>query len=375
MKKMNNRWQSVLLSLALFGLAACTGDFEDINRNPNQVTDDQMDALNYKTGTKFKALQSLVIPVQEHMYQFNESLSGGPFGGYIGATVDTWQTKFETYNPSADWRKWPFANVITETYTPYKGIINGTEDEVAIAFARLLRVAIMHRVTDSYGPIPYTKLESNESIYVEYDSQEAVYTKMFEELDEAIEILGRNTTLPAEAWSRYDGVYYGNIAQWLKYANSLKLRMAMRLSYVKPGIAQAKAAELTAQAPALNAEWDKTEARRPELAELDAKLQRFAEWEPRYQELSTAAASAKTARAQAEQAAAALEKDQKTLSSTDTALAQLEPQITACGEPNAELESCRKTIAGPKPAAGLPSPVGRYPPPAHRASQLAAHCR
>lgn len=108
--------------------------------------------------------------------------------------------------------------------------------------------------------------------------------------------------------------------------------------------AQAKAAELTTQAPALNAEWDKTEARRPELAELDAKLQRFAEWEPRYQELSTAAASAKTARAQAEQAAAALEKDQKTLSSTDTALAQLEPQITACGEPNAELESCRKTI-------------------------------
>lgn len=108
--------------------------------------------------------------------------------------------------------------------------------------------------------------------------------------------------------------------------------------------AQAKAAELTAQAPALNAEWEKTEARRPELAELDAKLQRFAEWEPRYQELSTAAASAKTARAQAEQAATALEKDQKTLSSTDTALAQLEPQITACGEPNAELESCRKTI-------------------------------
>ena len=246
MKKMNNRWQSVLLSLALFGLAACTGDFEDINRNPNQVTDDQMDALNYKTGTKFKALQSLVIPVQEHMYQFNESLSGGPFGGYIGATVDTWQTKFETYNPSADWRKWPFANVITETYTPYKGIVNGTEDEVAIAFARLLRVAIMHRVTDSYGPIPYSKLESNESVYVEYDSQEAVYTKMFEELDEAIEILGRNTTLPAEAWSRYDGVYYGNIAQWLKYANSLKLRMAMRLSEVKPDVARTKAAEAIA---------------------------------------------------------------------------------------------------------------------------------
>lgn len=76
MRKINMSWQSVLLSVALLGLAACTGDFEDINRNPNQVTEEQMDALNYKTGTKFKSLQSLVIPVQEHMYQFNESLSG-----------------------------------------------------------------------------------------------------------------------------------------------------------------------------------------------------------------------------------------------------------------------------------------------------------
>ena len=205
-----------------------------------------MEALNYKTGTKVRTLQSLVIPVQEHMYQFNESLTGGPFAGYIGATVDTWQTKFETYNPSADWRKWPFANVITETYTPYKGIVGGTDDEVAVAFARLLRVAIMQRVTDSYGPIPYSELENNESVYVAYDSQEAVYTKMFEELDEAIETLGRNTTLSSDAWSRYDGVYYGNIAQWLKYANSLKLRMAMRLTEVKPDLARTKASEAIA---------------------------------------------------------------------------------------------------------------------------------
>ena len=70
------------------------------------------------------------------------------------------------------WRKWPFANVITETYTPWRGIVTGTDDEVAVAFAKLLRVAIMHRVTDSYGPIPYSNLETNESITVKYDKQE-----------------------------------------------------------------------------------------------------------------------------------------------------------------------------------------------------------
>ena len=245
MKKINAYMQLLLLSVVLLSIS-CTGDFENMNRNPNEVTDGQMDALNYKIGTKFQSLQGLVVPVQEHMYQFNESLSGGPFGGYIGATVDSWLTKFETFNPSADWRKWPFANVITETYTPWRGIVTGTDDEVAVAFAKLLRVAIMHRVTDSYGPIPYSNLETNESITVKYDKQEEVYMKMFGELDEAIAAFAANTPLPAEAFSRYDRVYGGNIAQWLKYANSLKLRMAMRLSEVKPDVARTKAAEAIA---------------------------------------------------------------------------------------------------------------------------------
>ena len=205
MKKINAYMQLLLLSVVLLSIS-CTGDFENMNRNPNEVTDGQMDALNYKISTKFQSLQGLVVPVQEHMYQFNESLSGGPFGGYIGATVDSWLTKFETFNPSADWRKWPFANVITETYTPWRGIVTGTDDEVAVAFAKLLRVAIMHRVTDSYGPIPYSNLETNESITVKYDKQEEVYMKMFGELDEAIAAFAANTTLPAEAFSRYDRV-------------------------------------------------------------------------------------------------------------------------------------------------------------------------
>ncbi len=234
------------LSAAVAVLAGCTGYYEDMNRNPNQVTDGQMDAHNYKTGTKIRSLSGLVVPVQEHLYQFNESLSGGPFGGYIGSTVDTWLTKFETFNPPAHWRKAPFSDVITETYTPYRGIVNGTDDEVAIALAKLLRVAIMHRLTDSYGPIPYSDIESNESVFVKYDSQEQVYTRMFGELDEAIATLTANVSLPAEGFSRYDAVYYGDIGKWVKYANSLKLRMAMRLSYIAPETAKAKAAEAIA---------------------------------------------------------------------------------------------------------------------------------
>lgn len=248
MKRICNKMQLLLLSVVLLGLSACTGDFADINRNPNEVDDEQMQANNYKIGTNIKTLQALVVPTQEHMYQFIESLMGGPYAGYIGATLDTWLTKFETYNPSADWRKWPFVNVISETYSPYRAIMNGTDDTAAHALAMVCRIAIMQRVSDCYGPIPYSQIMENksESLEVGYDSQEQAYMKMFEELDDAIVAFEDNLTLPSDAFSRYDAVYYGNMAQWLKFANSLKLRMAMRLTEVKPELAKEKAAEAIA---------------------------------------------------------------------------------------------------------------------------------
>ena len=204
---------SLLVGIAVF-LSSCTERFEILNTNPNQVTADQMEANNYRVGTKVVSMQSLVIPVQEHMYQFNESLTGGPFAGYIGSTVDTWLTRFETFNPSADWRKWPFANVITEFYAPYRGIVDGTDDEVANAFANLFRVAVLNRVTDSYGPIPYSDALKNESVTVKYDSQKDVYDYMFAELDAAIAAFGDNASLSPDAWSKYDRVYYGDISKW-----------------------------------------------------------------------------------------------------------------------------------------------------------------
>ena len=224
---------------------SCEERFEKLNTNPNEVTAGQMETNNYRTGTKVLALQNQVIPVEEHMYQFNEALTGGPFAGYTGSTVDTWLTRFETFNPSADWRKWPFANVITETYAPYRGIMS-SEDEMAQAFGKLMRVAIMHRVTDCYGPIPYSDILTNESIFVKYDSQKDIYVKMFEELDSAISVLKENMNLDPSAWSKYDLVYYGNIGQWYRYANSLKLRMAMRVSYVDENLARTKASEAIA---------------------------------------------------------------------------------------------------------------------------------
>lgn len=242
---MKNNINVIPIVAAAFCLlvAACTGRFEYLNTNPNQVNQDQMQANNYIVGTKIVALQSLVVPVQEHQYQFQESLMGSPYAGYMGSTVDTWQARWETFNPSGDWRRTTFTDVMTNLYAPYRGILSGTDDEVATAFANLFRVAVMHRLTDAYGPIPYSDVLRTEKVTVKYDSQQDVYKAMFAELDAAIEAFEKNISLPASSWAKYDRVYYGDISKWLKYANSLKLRMAMRISYAAPEMAQEKAGE------------------------------------------------------------------------------------------------------------------------------------
>ncbi len=246
----------LLTAVMLIISASCTGRFEYLNTNPNQVSYSQMQANNYIVGTKVVSLQSLVVPVQEHQYQFQESLLGNPFAGYMGSTVDTWQARWETFNPSGDWRRTTFTDVMTNFYAPYRGILSGTDDEVAVAFANLFRVAVMQRLTDAYGPIPYSNVLTTEKVTVKYDSQQEVYNAMFVELDAAIAAFAKNTSLPSSSWAKYDRVYYGDISKWLKYANSLKLRMAMRISYADPQLAEQKAAEAIASGSLILANAD-----------------------------------------------------------------------------------------------------------------------
>lgn len=113
--------------------------------------------------------------------------------------------------------------------------------------AKLLRVNTMHRVTDAYGPIPYSQVSKGVAA-TPYDSQEDVYKHMFEDLDYAINILKEYVTetggmKPLEG---YDPVFNGDYSKWVRFANSMKLRLALRISSADPVLAQKKAEEAVA---------------------------------------------------------------------------------------------------------------------------------
>lgn len=104
------------------------------------------------------------------------------------------------------------------------------------AVARILKVMIFSQLTDTYGDIPYFKAISgyNEGVmYPTYDKQEEIYSDFFKELEEANKQLS-NDKLELKG----DLIYNGDIDKWKKFANSMRLRLAMRLINVDKEKAQ-----------------------------------------------------------------------------------------------------------------------------------------
>lgn len=109
--------------------------------------------------------------------------------------------------------------------------------------ARVMRVYTMHRLTDLYGDIPYSEAgRPGLYSYPKYDSQKDIYTDMLKELDEAQENLSSGTA----TMKKHDLYFDGDAASWKRFANSLMLRLAMRLSKVDPATAQTYAKKAVA---------------------------------------------------------------------------------------------------------------------------------
>ena len=100
--------------------------------------------------------------------------------------------------------------------------------------ARINRVMIFHRLTDLYGDIPYSEagLAFHEGNYTPvYDSQQDIYMDMLNELNEAAQALDPAGDVPGSGDLIY-GAAADPIMQWKKFAYSMMLRLAMRMSEV-----------------------------------------------------------------------------------------------------------------------------------------------
>ncbi|WP_294538427.1 SusD/RagB family nutrient-binding outer membrane lipoprotein [uncultured Bacteroides sp.] len=234
----------IIGSLLVATASSCTAKFEDINSNPYQPGD--LSADDYALGSAMNNLAGCVVSPDVNTAQFTDCLLGGPLGGYFAHSQSNWKATISNFNPTDDWTRVFLKSdrvlpVLYSNLNVVEVVSQNSNNPLPLAIANVIKVAAMHRVADAYGPIPYSKIGADGSIKTPYDSEQEVYNKFFEELNAAIQVMKNqeNDRLTASA----DYIYGGDVKKWIRFANSLKLRLAIRIANVDKTTAQKMAEE------------------------------------------------------------------------------------------------------------------------------------
>ncbi|AQG78082.1 SusD/RagB family nutrient-binding outer membrane lipoprotein [Spirosoma montaniterrae] len=229
------------LSISLFtglGLMAGCSDFGDMNVNPNAATTPVTSALltaamtgippTTPTGALLEGiagrLTALAVEPRLFVQYWSESqypensqyaTTFADWNRYYAVTLQDLQTIID-YNTNAD----------TKTYVAQFGSNNNQ-----LAVARILKAYLFSVVTDRWGDVPYVNA-LKQTTAVPYDPQQAIYADLFKELREASAQFDNGRAFQG------DILFNGNQARWKKFANSLRMILAMRLTKVDPATAR-----------------------------------------------------------------------------------------------------------------------------------------
>ena len=137
-----------------------------------------------------------------------------------------------------DWVGAAFNPIYTDVVPQLQSIFEAADPNSAeYALANVVWVLVFHRVTDYWGPIPYFNAGVPGNT-VPYDPQDKIYDDFFKRLTTAVDVLKTKTTT---TYGDFDLIYGGDVKKWIKFANTLRLRLALRISKVDPTRAQTEA--------------------------------------------------------------------------------------------------------------------------------------
>ena len=234
----------VLAAVSAFLLAGCTKGFENMNKNVYGVSDEQMAQDGLALGGMLQQLERSVIVFRDGTYldsdyQIMYNLCAETWCGYMAPTLS------DGHNAGWDVNDGWHRRMFTVKYEYGMGgymdfekaaVELGMNNELALA--RVLKVATMHQVADYYGPIAYSHYGELTNLY---DPLDEVYAQFFKELDGAIETLEKVAASGSKLLEDYDLVYGGDVTRWVKFANSLRLRLAMRVRFANAELARTEA--------------------------------------------------------------------------------------------------------------------------------------
>ncbi|MBN7812373.1 SusD/RagB family nutrient-binding outer membrane lipoprotein [Algoriphagus sp. H41] len=223
MRKINKLVMGVLVGSML--LTSCS-EFGDMNTDPNRPSNPLTSGL--LTGAQ-RSVSSVVGDATSVLYA--QHLSEKQY-----TESSRYQTVYFDFNGFYSGPLMNLQRIIElNTNEATKGdVLSSGSNENQIAVARILKAYFFASLTDRWGELPYTEaLQGELDFSPSYDSQEFIYTDLMKELKEAAAQIN-----PATAAVEGDLLFDGNMESWRRFANSLRMILALRMSDVAPQAAQ-----------------------------------------------------------------------------------------------------------------------------------------
>ncbi|MEZ4888782.1 MAG: SusD/RagB family nutrient-binding outer membrane lipoprotein [Chitinophagales bacterium] len=208
--------------IILLSLLSCNKDFEEINTNPNAPNEVQSGLL----------LRQVIYNYGEEM-SYEGFVAGNLLGQYFTMVDFNLFDRHNLSSPQLGGNPWPiiYSN-LQDNELILQQARNNPSQAVFEGPALILKAYMTAALTDIYGDVPYSEaLKGLDGIVTPtYDSQETIYTGtngILENLDKGIAaIAGYQGSLPLEG----DILLGGDLAAWVRFANSLKVKYLMRIS-------------------------------------------------------------------------------------------------------------------------------------------------
>jgi hypothetical protein len=214
----------IFCTAALIGFSGCD-KFDDTNVNPTILTEASTKALltNAQQAFSNHILGNNEASRLPAMYV--QHIAEGPYPAASLYTVRT--LSFSTWYTGPLYDLQTIINYNNEGNKNAAG--HGSKNN-QIAVARILKAYYFLNLTDRYGDIPYSQaLKGNQAFSPAYDKQQDIYTDLFKELTEAVAQIKENEDKVAG-----DVILNGDMAGWKRFANTVRMIMALRLSKADP---------------------------------------------------------------------------------------------------------------------------------------------
>lgn len=240
---------SLFLSVFLLPSACNTGDFLDINQDPNAVLDAPIEQV------LTSATVNLGFWAGSDMNRYGALIAQQWSGQTTGAIVQTQQ--YEQYLITGSDLNNVWSSMYATTLSDLELVIQKAIKEGSPSYsgvAKVMKAYMYANIADTWGAAPFTEaLKFTDNASPKYDNASVIYPALITMLNEAItELNATSAKNPSTNSTFYPGAWSSSKAKWINAANTLKMRLWLHTSKVDKTIAVAEIAKLATAGTVIN---------------------------------------------------------------------------------------------------------------------------